>query len=719
MRRGRAARLAAALAFLAALVPAAAPAARAAPPDLTLTSETRYEVDPAAGQIHVSVELTAVNHLVDTRTRQYYFDRAFLAVQPGATNFAISARTGSPTVAVSAANPDHTLLRIDFGRRLPAGSSRTFSLTFDLVDPGGAATRETRIGESLVSFGAWSFATPETPGGRVTVVFPAGYVVDVESGQIGAPSTDGAGRTVFTSGRLADPLAFFAYFVADRPSAYVESIRQVELGGEPLGVSIQAWPDDPAWAERVGGLVVRALPVLAGRIGLDWTAADPLVVRESISRSAVGHSGRYDPVAGEIEIAYYAASFVVLHETSHAWFDGSLLAERWANEGFASWFALQAAAELGEPAAAEPLTPELEAVAFPLNDWPVAGDARSQAESYGYAASAELARLIAERAGPDALAGVWRAARDRIAAYQPAGLEAGPGTSGRPPIATEGADAARVERSSGAPDWRGLLDLLEDRTGRRYDDLWRRWVVRPAEAALLDARATARKRYDEVVARAGDWQLPPAIRQAMRAWQFGQATELLDAADRALADRDLVEATASAAGLDVPRTLEAAFEASRGFAAAAAEADAQVATIEAYETARAVRPIEPDFFEEVGLWWASPDADIERAAAAFELGDLQASVDASAAAYAAWTGAADLGRNRVASILGALVAAAIGVWLVVSTIRGLWRSGARQAARVRSGRRAARQAHPLTEHERRLRAARGGPPAAASSGDDG
>ena len=65
---------------------------------------------------------------------------------------------------------------------------------------------------------------------------------------------------------------------------------------------------------------------------------------EAVSRSTAGYSGRYDPAAGRIEIAYYADSFVVLHEAAHAWFDGSLLADRWANEGFASWYALDAAA---------------------------------------------------------------------------------------------------------------------------------------------------------------------------------------------------------------------------------------------------------------------------------------------------------------------------------------------------------------------------------------
>ena len=699
MTRRALGRLLLALALVAGLLPlaaASAPAVLAAAPDLTLTADTRYDVDPPAGLVHVTVALTATNHLKDTKTRQYYFDRAYLAVQPGTANFAIGARTGSPTVKVTARKADHTLLQIDFGRRLPAGSSRTFTLTFDITDPGGAPTRDVRIGPSLVSFGAWAFASPETPGGSVTVAFPEGYSVEVQSDQLGEPTTE-AGRIVYASGRLANPLTFFAFFIADKPSAYTETRLPVEVDGRTVSVAIRAWPDDPAWAERVGALVGRGLPILAKEIGLPWRAENPLAIAESISRSAAGYSGRYDPAEGRIEIAYYASSFVVLHEVAHAWFDGSLLAERWATEGFASWYALRTAAAIDEPVTGPTLSPEILANRTPLNAWTISDGGDTAADAYGYAASTELARLIAERAGPTGLASVWQAARQRIAAYQPAGLDpvAGESPSTRNTATAAGTDVAPVERTTEPPDWRGFLDLLEDRTGRSYDDLWRAWVVRPEEAGLLTLRATTRRQYDEVVARAGEWRIPAIIRQAMRAWQFDDAKELLTAADAALDDRDAVTAAAKAAGLEVPRSLQAAFESDAGFAAAATEADAQLATIEAYESARDARPDAPSVVEQVGLWWATPELDIERAATAFGSGDLRASVEASSAAFQAWTGADEKGRSRIATIIGAIVAATIALWLVISTIRSLWRSGSARAARAReSRRRRVLQAHP-------------------------
>ncbi|HEX7223584.1 MAG TPA: hypothetical protein VF231_10045, partial [Candidatus Limnocylindrales bacterium] len=663
-------------------VPAGEPAARAATPNLTLTSETRYDVDPEAKVVHVSVALTATNRLTDTKTREYYFDRAFLAVQPGTTNFKISARSGSPSVTVQSAKADHTLLRIDFGRRLPAGSNRTFQLTFDIPDPGGAPTRETRIGASLVSFGAWAFASEETSGGSVTVVFPPGFDVDAQSEGLGEPTVDADGRTIFTSGKLSAPLEFFAYFVADRPAAYVQSTRAIDVGGREVELVLRAWPDDPGWAERVGGLLERGLPVLADEIGLAWPADPRLIVEEATSRSAIGFSGRYDPEAGRIEIAYYADSLVILHEAAHAWFDGSLLAERWATEGFASYYATRAAAVLEEAIAPPVLTPELIASEFPLNAWSAANGADPTVDDYGYAASAELARLIAERAGPEALEAGWESARAGRAAYPPSGLVTAPGeAANRTPIGA-GSDNVAAEAGAPPPDWRGILDLLEDRTGRDFGDLWRTWVVRHEDASLLDERSAARRQYDAVNERAGEWRLPPIVREAMRAWQFDQGLALLAAADRALEDRDRVQIAVAGAGLTMPASLEAAFEGDGGFSAGAARADAHLQAVESYKLAAAAQPADPNLFQQVGLWGLTPAVYLEDAEAAFGLGAMAESVQASSAARVAWTQAEEVGRNRVISIIAATLAALIAVWIVVSTLRAARRSARRLASRA-------------------------------------
>src|SRR5262245_60802772 len=160
MNRRRAALLPAALiaVLAAALAPLVAAPALAAPPSLTLVGNATYVVDPDHAAVHVTVNLTAANHLKDTKTRLYYFDRAYLAVPPNTAAFKATGR-GNPTVHVAAKKKDHTLLRIDFGARLGGGQTRGIALTFDIRDPGGAPTRTTRIGSSLVTFGAWGDAS--------------------------------------------------------------------------------------------------------------------------------------------------------------------------------------------------------------------------------------------------------------------------------------------------------------------------------------------------------------------------------------------------------------------------------------------------------------------------------------------------------------------------------------------------------------------------------
>src|SRR2546422_129000 len=148
----------------------------------------------------------------------------------------------------------------------------------------------------------------------------------------------------------------------------------------------------------------------------------------------------------------------------------------------------------------------------------------------------------------------------------------GLGPSQRNPSAEETVD--------GAPDWRGLLDLLDDQTGKAFGDLWQKWVARPQDLVALDARATTRAAYAQTVRLAGDWRLPISIRDAMRAWRFDVAVDLLAAADQVLGQRATLAAAASAADVKLPDSLRTAFEGRDGLPAAAAEAASEQSAVE-------------------------------------------------------------------------------------------------------------------------------------------
>jgi hypothetical protein len=644
--------------------PSIAPPVRAATPDLTISSDARYDVQPAQRRIRINLNLLLTNHLKDTVTRRYYFDRAFLAVLPNTSAFALTwDGKGTPAVHVSKRTKDYTLLRLDLGQRLFSGRSARYALRFDLVDPGGTPTRDVRVGDTLVSFPVWAYATDDTPGSSVKVVFPAGFSADVEAGSIPAPTTDASGRTIYQTGKLDKPLSFFAYLIADRPGAYAERTVSPVVGGTQVTLTIRSWPDDETWSSRVGDLVGRALPVLADQIGLPWPRAGGLTVQEAVSRSTGGYAGLFDPGKGVVEVAYYAADFVVLHESAHAWFNGALLADRWANEAFASYYGLAVAPRLEVKAASDALTPALEAAKIPLNAWGAIGRESSATEDYAYAATLTLARAIAERTGPDGLRAVWADAAGRVGAYQP------PAVDGTTPAAPETVD--------GPPDWRGLLDLLDAHGSGSFDDLWRTWVARPSDLPLLDARQAARVDYDAVVSAAGDWRLPRPIRDSMRAWRFDTATALLGDATRILDQRAAIETAATASGLIAPVSLRVAFELPDGFASATDEAIAELDSIHRYDVAATTRPAAPDSLQTLGLWGATPDAELAQARTLFAAGDLGGSAAAAAGAAAAWSGAEDLGRGRLVSIVALTLAGLLAIVLL-----GLWLRGRRRRHRT-------------------------------------
>ena len=649
-------------------LPGSAPSAvRAATPDLTIVSDARYDVQPAQHRVRITLDLTLTNRLHDTTTKRYFFDHAFLAVLPGATGYSASwDGSGRPTVSVARRTASYTLLRLNLAQNLASGKSARYRLRFDLSDPGGKATRDLRIGDTLVSFPVWAFASDSTSGSSVTVSFPKGYRIAVEAGHIAAPTTLPDGRTVFRTGPLSAPLDFFAYLVGDRPGAYRDTTITATIVGRQVAVTVRAWSDDVAWGQRIRRLLGTGLPALSERIGLEWPDYDkPLVVSEAVSRSTGGYAGIFDPSAGEVAIAYYADDFVVLHEAAHTWFNGSLLADRWSNEAFASYYAALAAGDLKLKVTTDRLTTALEKSRIPLNEWGAVGTLPAGQEDYAYAAGLVLAREIAKRAGDLGLREVWSDAADRISAYQPA--------------------AGGEEVVAGPVDWRALLDLLEERTGVSYDDLWRKWVARPSDLPLLDARLAARAKYRAFESSVRDWHVPLSIRDAMRAWRFDQGTQLMDAATAVLDLRARVDAAAADAGLVPPAALREAFEDDDGFDDAIAEGGAELQAIDHYTAAVSKRPAETTPMMQLGLLGQTPDAELASARDAFGRGDLGASAEASDLAAAAWVNAEPAGQARAFSI-GAIVVALLFFFalVIVGFRRARRRRRRMQATRLRT-----------------------------------
>jgi hypothetical protein len=652
--------------------------ALAAATDLTLVTDTTYTVQPSRSRVRVAMDVTARNNTKETKARRFFFDHAFLAVQPGATNVKIKGVKGAKA-KVQRRSKDSTLLRIDLGSRLYSGKSRDFTVTFDLVDKGSPADRDIRVGPSLVTLPVWGHASNGAKGGTVTVRVPKGYDVTVERGRFDDITTTNDGATELTTGRLAKPLDFFAFVSAERPATYADAPLSVPAGDETIELNLRGWEDDPAWTERVGDLFTRSLPVLREQIGLPWPHAEPLTVEEAASRSADGYAGLFDPAANRVEVAYWADRLVVVHEAAHGWFNGSLLADRWANEGFAALYASRAAKAIDAAGTDPTLTDALREHAIPLNAWsipptpaegtpegapaptPEEADAAAATEAFGYAASFALTTAIAERAGDDALRAVWADAASGVGAYQPGSGLGVPATAPETP--------GTPEITGGAADWRTLLDLLEAHTGEEFTDLWRESVMRPDEAALLDARAPARQSYERTLALADDWALPASVRDALRAWDFEAAQRLMADARTVLAQRGALEAMAENEGIDLPGEMQTLFEDGM-LVEASARAQAERNAMVSIAGAAAARTAESDPLTTIGMVGEDPGADLVAARAALEAGDLDATLAAADDAYRGWTGAWQEGRRRALLLIAVVATIAVLASAVIGRVRG-------------------------------------------------
>ena len=459
----------------------------------------------------------------------------------------------------------------------------------------------------------------------------------------------------WTSDALPTPTSYIADILADRPSVLVDDRRVATVEGQTVYVLVRSWPDDPAWRDRVSDLLVRGLPALDTAIGIGWPLGNLLTVRETLARptggggdsgtgsgattGSGGEGGGFDPATTQLDIPYTADPTAIIHGAAHGWFNGRLVADRWIAEGFAALYAERAGAALKTKIASPAMTAAAAPQALPLNSWVPGGNA----DAFGYAAALALARDVAAQAGDAGLAAVWTAAARGEGAYQPGD--------------------ANPELGAAPVDWRGLLDLLESKTGSSYEQLWREWVVRPGDVALLDARHDARALYAATVDRAGSWTLPRSIRDAMAAWRFDDATSVLQAAGGVLEQRDTLARQAAVARLVPPDALRAAFVGDGGIPVAAAEATTELAVVAAFQRLVADRPADPNLLTRIGLIGTHPDADIAAARAAFAAGDLDATLGHADDAQAAWQSAGEVARGRITSAALLAFALLVLAWL--------------------------------------------------------
>jgi len=564
--------------------------------EYTMATVADYAVDPVAGSIAVTVSVTFTNTLPDPPGQISAFTHVDLAIQDGASAVAARDEAGPLAVAVKPGNGGQ-VASVTTRSRVRYNASASFTLTYQLLD--GAAA-DLHVRPDVVRFPAWGFGTSS----QLAVRLPAGFDATADGDELTIAGDDSG--VVLTSGPIADPGGWLAIVTAVPPPDYVTRSASVPLSSGTVDLQVRAWRSDTAWGERTLALLTGALPLLEEAIGLPYPRVGPLVVSEAAGGEA--STGALPSVNAELQVAFDASDFTLLHQAAHVWISDQLAADRWAREGLASHYSAVVAPGLGVEPPYDPDTraADMAAEAKPLVEW--VGDAGPAADAYGYAASWALVDRISAAVGEPALASALRRIAAGLSAYDPAQPDA-EATDGRPyPPA----------------DTRHLLDQLSAVSTVDVTDLFREAAFGPDAAAELSQREAARAAYGSLLAAAGDWGAPSPVRAAMGEWRFEEAEAAITLASTWLTERDALIARAEAAGLVAPDRLRDRYVVSGGGPEAAAELDAETALVGAYSAVR-TRTLAPRApLDAIGLLLADdPRRLLAEAAESFGQGDLR------------------------------------------------------------------------------------------------
>jgi hypothetical protein len=648
-RRSRGPGLLATLALL--LVVAGAPGiaapVAAAGDQLDIRTATTYTLVPEAGVVRVVVDLRATNLAPSTTSggvvTNYFFRELHLALQPEATR--VRATSDGAALATDLTRQrGYRELAVRLRSNLLYRQAVRVRVTYDL--PGGAprSKSDIRVGRAYATFYAW--VTGDVAS--VRIVIPASFEPTVTGSEL--RESKAGGSIVYTAEGITDAVGWYAIVDADRPAALTGKGLSIRPGQR---VSVRGWPEDREWVERVSDRLTRGLPQLDELIGLPWPVSGDIEVREVHTPLLEGYSGIFRSDRKQIEISEDLDDLTILHEASHAWFNGGLFQGRWIGEGLANTYATKALQEIGIFSPPPYDYARSDAAAFPLNDWPPLAriiDERTQKrEDYGYEASFGVVQALVTLAGDEAMRDVFRAASRREIPY---------------------VGAVPPETLPDTPDWRWLLDALQERTrGAAVEGRFRTWVVAESDLPRLDAREAARQAYAGLVAEGQGWLPPYAVRLPMATWDFATATARIAAGAAILARRDELGAVAASLGLGTPEALRSAYErASTDLAGVAALATAELDAVDAIAAAAwsAAAPRGP--LETIGLLGQDPGASLEAAKGAFRADRLDAARNLAHEAVAVIDGATERG-VRAVGVTVVLLALLILLALAVAVVR--------------------------------------------------
>jgi hypothetical protein len=609
---------------------------------MRLETSSTYHVEPAAGVVRATIDVTVTNETPDEVTSTYisqaYFPRLGILTLAEAGNFVATKDDGTPLgVEIEPLEvPQVVIAAVDLVPDLYYQDTQKLRVSYDLPNQAPRSERLTRVNAGFAAVVPLPFG--DTGLSKVEVTVPERFDVTVEGTTHGMVTDERGDRKVVTESAIEAPDTWDAVVVARD----LKHLRRQKLQASGIDIDVLAWPEDKQWSDFVTKQLKRGLKAIGELVKLPPPEDDRLRVVETIAPYIYGYAGWYDVIAGTIEIGDELDARTVLHEVTHLWFNDDLFTQRWINEAFAEEYATRALKRMGEPLANPgPIVPGPGAVR--LNDWsdPALFDEQTEEqEAYGYNASWAVLRSISDEIGMKRLAKVLETAAGKRIAYQ-----------GDPD----------PERWSTRADWRRLLDLLQEVGGsKRAKDLFAQHVTVGDESALLAERAEARQAYAGLRAKGKKWTPPHAVRKAMGDWDFGRAKRLMATSRKVL---DLRSQLAKALGrLDAspPVALERAYETGKDDLR-----DLEETAATYLRTGRRIAEADRASDEGDGLWGSigllgsDPGDDVREAVSRFTEGEVRDADEAAGRAISAVADAPEEGKRRVSGVVAAAALAGV------------------------------------------------------------
>ncbi len=638
------------LAILALLLPLLAAAYHepvAAQADLlNITSNVVYDIRPDTGPTRVSWHVTFQNNDPATTYQESgvirFYNQLLIPLLKGASAISAQSSSGKPlTVTLDEPTQSPALgAEVDFDRRVFYTESYDFTLTYELsaVRQQSLLVTPYYVYVPVIAMGDTANVTVNTP--------PDGaWQTNLEQGDCAQ-----GGNTFSCSG--SDEVYVAALAEVSRPDATATISFDAALKEKVVPVTLTYFQGEDAPALHVRDLVAAALPIVEDLAGFPYPGPQNVKIAQGGRQVILGYEGltSCDPAtACQITVSPIADDITILHELAHFWSD--IYDKRWIGEGYAQIVAEEAAARLppglvqGQP----PLRPTA-TVDLQLNDWGEVNSIIGASEDdlaiqdAGYDRSLRFFYILRHELSLDVLKQVNAAIR-----------------------------------AKGSPvDSGGYLDLLEETSGKKIDDLFLEWVYPSAYSSTLRDRREARDRLDTLRRRASEEGLsediPNAIDEDVSAWRFKEALEALGEAEAGLDeyfalkdDLSAFTTQAESAGLAVPAIISESMKRWE-FAGARHSLETAKEALEAYVRAQEKVNASRSIWERFGLLGSNPEDALSNAAAAFATGDFAAARERANDAANTIDNATAVALRRLL-ILGAIFgvfAAGIGVAVWVS-----------------------------------------------------